>query len=156
MWFESKTAGSIVVLAALVLGGCGAGSDSASTDDQATGPTVSIDEPAEGATVQGPDVVVRLSAENLEIVAAGVNQPGSGHHHLIHRRADKVAVGPPLDVPIPAIDGRYIHMGKGQTEFVLEGLTPGSYEVIALVGDYLHIPLDPPVADTVNFTVAID
>ena len=36
---------------------------------------------------------------------------------------------------------------------VLEGLEAGPHEVIALVGDHLHVPLSPPVADTVRFVV---
>jgi len=109
---------------------------------------VSIVEPIDGATVTAGVVRVVLLATNLEILPAGTNEPGSGHHHLI---VDSDL--PPMDQPIPSIDGRYIHLGKGQTEFLLESLEPGEHTVIALVGDYLHIPLDPPVADTVTFSV---
>ena len=109
---------------------------------------VRIAAPTDGSVVDGPDVAVILEVEGLTIVPAGVEQASSGHHHLI--------VDSPLPdpgSPIPAEIGRYIHLGQGQTEYLLEGLQPGEHQLIALVGDHLHVPLDPPVADTVRFTV---
>ncbi len=110
--------------------------------------SITITAPMEGETVSGPDVTVRLAAENMEIVPAGDTTPNSGHHHIIVN-ADL----PAMDAPIPAVEGVYIHMGMGQTEYTLTGLEPGEYRIIALVGDYVHVPLDPPVADTVRFVV---
>ena len=110
--------------------------------------SITITAPMEGETVSGPDVTVRLAAENMEIVPAGDMTPNSGHHHIIVN-ADL----PAMDAPIPAVEGVYIHMGMGQTEYTLTGLEPGEYRIIALVGDYVHVPLDPPVADTVRFVV---
>ena len=110
--------------------------------------SITITVPMEGETVSGPDVTVRLAAENMEIVPAGDMTPNSGHHHIIVN-ADL----PAMDAPIPAVEGVYIHMGMGQTEYTLTGLEPGEYRIIALVGDHVHVPLDPPVADTVRFVV---
>lgn len=148
-----KSAGLIGTWSALIaFGGCGSEAPMPDSNGAAgTTAAITIEQPADGSTVEGPDVLVRLAASNLEIVAAGVNQDGSGHHHLIVN-----SELPPMDGPIPSIEGRFIHLGNGQTEFVLEGLGPGEYQVIALVGDYMHIPLDPPVADTVRFSVAAD
>jgi len=109
---------------------------------------VHIVAPADGGVVEGPDVTVRLESEGLTIVPAGIEQPHSGHHHLI---VDSPL--PDLTEPIPSEPGKYIHLGNGQTELVLEGLAPGEHQVIALVGDYRHVPLQPPVADTVRFVV---
>lgn len=109
---------------------------------------VRIAQPAAGSVVEGPDVLVVLEVEALSIVPAGVEQAESGHHHLI---VD--APLPDLTIPIPAEPGRYIHLGQGQTEYRLEGLDPGEHEIIALVGDHVHVPLNPPVADTVRFVV---
>lgn len=109
---------------------------------------VSIIEPIAGVAIPSGNVRIVLTTANLQILPAGTNEPGSGHHHLI---VDSDL--PSMDQPIPSITGRYIHLGKGQTEFLLENLESGDHTVIALVGDYLHIPLDPPVADTVTFSV---
>jgi hypothetical protein len=145
-------------LLALGLAACGGG-DVADEQAPATeaaeaaapepGPmSVQITSPAEGAELDGASVVVSLDVSGLTIVPAGDQTPQSGHHHLIVN-ADL----PPMDQPIPSVEGQYIHMGAGQTEFELTDLPPGPYRVIALVGDFAHVPLDPPVADTVHFRV---
>jgi hypothetical protein len=110
--------------------------------------SITITAPLDGDTVEGPDVRVTLGAANLEIVPAGDTTPNSGHHHIIVN-ADL----PAMDAAIPAVEGVYIHMGMGQTEHTLTGLDPGEYRIIALVGDHMHVPLDPVVADTVRFVV---
>lgn len=110
--------------------------------------SVHIAAPREGEVVEGAEVLVVLDVEGLVVVPAGVQQASSGHHHLL---VD--APLPELDMPIPSEPGRYIHLGKGQTEYRLEGLESGEHRVIALVGDHAHVPLNPPVADTVDFFV---
>ena len=45
-------------------------------------------------------------------------------------------------------------MGQAQTEYELTGLGDGEHMVIAVVGDGLHVPLDPWVVDTVRFVVS--
>jgi hypothetical protein len=116
--------------------------------DEISPPVVRIVAPVDGSVIGGPDVTVILEVTGLTIVPAGVEQASSGHHHLI---VDSPL--PDLAIPIPAEAGRYIHLGKGQTEYLLEGLQPGEHLVIALVGDFLHVPLSPTVADTVRFVV---
>jgi hypothetical protein len=140
----------------LLLGGC---ADSGDRGDQSSGspedsdgyvPTavVRIVSPSDGDTLASGVVTVRLEVEGLVVVPAGVEQASSGHHHLL---VD--APLPALDLPVPSEAGRYIHLGKGQTEFLLEELDIGEHRVIALVGDHMHVPLSPPVADTVRFVV---
>ena len=109
---------------------------------------VFITAPEDGAELETGTVLVTLDVRGLTVVPAGDQTPQSGHHHLIVN-ADL----PAMDAPIPAVEGQYIHMGAGQTELELTDLAPGDYAVIALVGDFAHVPLDPPVADTVHFVV---
>jgi hypothetical protein len=96
--------------------------------------------PADGATVQGP-VVVRFGLKGMGIAPAGIKLDNTGHHHLF------VDTDLPADLgaPIPAVEGKVLHFGKGQTEVELT-LAPGKHTLQLLVGDYLHIPLDPAVA----------
>lgn len=152
-----RTAHRMIALSACIwIAGCGESTggdrnpsaDPAESTTQAVSPRVRISAPAEGDTVDRGDVTVRLVVEGLVVVPAGVEQASSGHHHLL---VD--APLPELDRPIPAEPGRYIHLGKGQTEYLIEGLAAGQHQVIALVGDHLHVPLNPPVADTVGFVV---
>ncbi len=109
--------------------------------------TVKIVSPANGSTLSGPVKVV-LQATGVEIVPATVERPGTGHHHLF---VDHDLT--PVDDTIPRGVTGILHLGRGQTEFVLDSLKPGPHRVIAVVGNWKHIPLNPLVVDTVRFTV---
>jgi len=50
---------------------------------------------------------------------------------------------PPFNMPIPA-DKNHIHFGKGQTEVELE-LSKGEHTMQLILGDFRHIPHDPPI-----------
>lgn len=124
------------------------GAPAAEASAEAASATVAIVEPAEGAEVAGPAVVVRLTASGVEIVPAGELKPGTGHHHL-YLDADLT----PGDRPVPTIEGQIIHLGTGVSEYTFENVTPGTHRLIAVVADGLHVPLQPWVVDTVTFTV---
>lgn len=110
--------------------------------------TVTIVEPADGAVVEGPDVTVRLALEGMTLAAAGDTTTGTGHHHIF-LDADLS----PLGQPIPVVEGSVIHMGDASTEYTLTGVEPGEHRLITVVGDGLHVPVEPLVVDTVTFTV---
>ena len=110
--------------------------------------TVQIISPAEGATV-GTDVTVVLQTSGIEIVSITPPVPGTGHHHL-YVDVDLT----PLGEMVPQGDPQIIHQGDGSTERTIEGLAPGPHRIIAVVANPAHIPIDPPVTDTVHFTVA--
>lgn len=158
-----------IALAAIAMTACGGGQDTppepaAATASEAAeaagtaapaalprtpapeGARAFIIEPADGATVSSP-VTVTFGAENIEVIAAGNDTPGSGHHHLLIN-----APLPDFSLPIPKSE-QYVHFGGGQTETTLE-LEPGEYELRLLFGDHLHIPHDPPVySEIVTITV---
>ena len=93
--------------------------------------------PHDGDTVTNP-FTVRFGLKNMGVAPAGVNVKNTGHHHLL------IDTGlPPLDQPIPS-DKNHRHFGKGQTQTTLQ-LTPGKHTLQLLLGDYEHIPHDPPV-----------
>ncbi len=138
----------VAALLAMTLGAvvsCG-GQDAAESAGAAEEPmTIRIVEPADGAEVTNP-FTVSFEVEGLTIVPAGEQVPRSGHHHLLVD-VDEPAPG----TPIPSIEG-YLHYGQGQTSLELT-LEPGPHRLIAVVGDFAHIPLVPNVADTVNVVV---
>ena len=77
-------------------------------------------------------------SNGMSVVAAGVYEAHSGHHHLL------VDTDPPeMGLPIPA-DANHIHFGDGSTSTELE-LAPGQHTLRLLLGDHLHIPHDPPI-----------
>ena len=137
---------------ALMVLGCGGGGDTQEADagmaEEAAVPArVTITQPADGAEVDVGPVLFVMETEGLEIVEAGNMNPGTGHHHLV--------VDGDIDwaLPIPNDPGVHYHMGLAQTEFTIEDLTPGEHRIISVVADGVHIPVDPPVADTITITV---
>ena len=84
------------------------------------------------------EVVVKFGLQNFGVSPAGLNVNGTGHHHLIID-ADL----PNLSQPIQA-DKNHVHFGKGQTEVKLE-LEPGTHTLQLLLGDYRHVPHNPPI-----------
>lgn len=107
-----------------------------------------IVEPADGAVVNGRDVRVVLAATGIEIAPANEERSGTAHHHLFIDRTIT-----PLGDTIPAGVTGIIHLGRGQTEFVVQGLAPGPHTVIAVLADWAHVPLDPLTTDTIRFSV---
>jgi len=93
--------------------------------------------PQDGETVKSP-FVVRFGLKGMGVAPAGVEMPGTGHHHLI---VD--APLPPAGQPVP-FDDKHKHFGKGQTETELS-LLPGEHTLQLILGDHTHMPHDPPV-----------
>jgi hypothetical protein len=112
-----------------------------------TAAKVEITEPANGATVSRPVKVV-LIATGVQITPATDSTPGTGHHHLFVDHD----VTPASDTMPRGVTG-IIHLGRGQTEFVLDSLKAGKHRVVAVIGDHNHRSLNPMAADTVEFTV---
>ncbi len=103
----------------------------------AEGASVFIVSPANGDTVSSP-FTVEFGIGTMAVVRAGDNTPNTGHHHIL------IDTGlPPLDRPIPA-DEHHVHFGDGSSATELT-LAPGEHTLQLLLGDYLHIPHDPPV-----------
>lgn len=101
------------------------------------GAKVYIIEPADGAEVSSPvRVVFGLAA--MGVAPAGINQTGTGHHHLL-------IDSPEIDYtkPLPASE-QIVHFGGGQTEASIE-LKPGTHTLQLLLGDWKHQPHNPPV-----------
>lgn len=138
---------TVCSLAVVACGGSEGGDDTEGMPMAEVRHTVSITEPADGSTVTGPRVTVRL-ATNVPIVQAGDMTPGTGHHHLF-LDGDLSPEG----APIPTVPGAVVHMGNGASEFTFDAVAPGRHRLIAVVADGAHVPLVPPVVDTVFFTV---
>lgn len=102
--------------------------------------------PQNGAVVSGP-VTVQFGLTGFGVAPAGVQQAHTGHHHLL---IDTDL--PPMNLPVPS-DANHLHFGGGQTETTIE-LTPGKHTLQLLLGDYSHIPHDPPLlSERITITV---
>lgn len=142
-----KNALTVAALCAFGVAACGRSDDSGESMSTSSG-TVTITAPADGATVSGPNVTVRLSTTGVPIVPAGDMTPGTGHHHL-YLDADVAST----TAPVPSVPGSIVHMGNAASEYTFENVAPGPHRLIAVVADGAHVPLQPLVVDTVNFTV---
>ena len=103
-------------------------------------------EPQDGATVSNPVKVV-FGLKGMGVAPAGIEVENTGHHHLL---IDTDV--PDLKTPILA-DDHHKHFGAGQTETEIE-LAPGEHTLQLLMGNFSHIPHDPPVvSEKITITV---
>jgi Domain of unknown function (DUF4399) len=109
--------------------------------------TVYIQTPKDGETVSSP-VTVRFGLKGIGVAPAGVNQPNTGHHHLLI----DVATPPDFNAALPVTEN-IKHFGGGQTETELT-LPAGKHTLQLVLGDYLHIPHEKPiVSQKITITV---
>ncbi|WP_428648909.1 DUF4399 domain-containing protein [Roseibium sp.] len=102
----------------------------------------------DGDTVKGP-VSIQFGLAGMGVAPAGTEKEKTGHHHLV---IDEAIEGEELNEPIPS-DEHHKHFGGGQTETTIE-LAPGSHTLQLVLGDWSHIPHNPPVmSEKITITV---
>jgi hypothetical protein len=110
------------------------------------GASVTILEPANGATVASP-LTIKFGITGMDLAPAGTDKANSGHHHLL---IDQTLADPKSAIPV---DDHHKHFGKAQSEVTLE-LTPGPHTLQLVLGDKNHVPFDPPVqSEVITVTV---
>ena len=90
----------------------------------------------DGETVKSPFLVRFGLTEQMGIAPALADWPDTGHFHLI------IDSKPPN--PDRPISNKHLHLHKGQTEAIVE-LKQGRHTLQIVMGDYSHIPHNPPV-----------
>ena len=90
----------------------------------------------DGETVKSPFLVRFGLTEQMGIAPALADWPDTGHFHLL---IDKK---PPN--PNKPISNKNLHLHRGQTEATVE-LSKGMHTLQIVMGDYSHIPHNPPV-----------
>ena len=94
----------------------------------------------DGQTLKSPFLIQLGLTSEMGIAPALADWPDTGHHHLI------------IDSPPPnvnkSISNKHVHLHKGQTEITLK-LTTGKHTLQIVLGDYSHIPHDPPVVSKI-------
>ncbi|MEM9274057.1 MAG: DUF4399 domain-containing protein [Cyanobacteria bacterium P01_F01_bin.143] len=100
--------------------------------------TAYIISPADGATV--PETfTVQFGLSGMGVAPSGVNEENTGHHHLFV----DVTNYPDFNFSLPTTDN-ILHFGGGQTETELT-LAPGEHTLQLVLGNFIHVPFDPPV-----------
>ena len=90
----------------------------------------------DGDNVKSPLLIRFGLTEQMGIAPALADRPDTGHFHLI------IDSKPPN--PDRPISNKHLHLHKGQTEAIVE-LKQGKHTLQIVMGDYSHIPHDPPV-----------
>ena len=109
-------------------------------------PSVSFEQPADGATVYSPFEVV-MAATGLIVEPSGEVNEGAGHFHIL---VDTDFI--PAGEVIPT-DEQHLHYGKGQTTVSVE-LEPGEHTLHLQFADGLHTALEgDQYRDTITVVV---
>ena len=90
----------------------------------------------DGDNVKSPLLIRFGLTEQMGIAPALADWPDTGHFHLI--------IDSKTPNPNRPISNRHLHLHKGQTEAIVE-LKQGRHTLQIVMGDYSHIPHDPPV-----------
>ena len=135
------------LLAGLVIGALPAAGLAIERTPAPDGAAVAILSPADGDVVSNP-VTVQFGLSGMGVAPAGVEHDNTGHHHLLIN-VDEL---PDMNAAIPS-DDNHRHFGGGQTQVTLE-LPPGEQTLQILLGDWQHLPHDPPIlSESVTVTV---
>jgi hypothetical protein len=103
--------------------------------------------PQDGDTVSG-EFKLQFGLRGMGVAPAGVDADNTGHHHLLI----DMDMLPPMDAPLPKTE-QVRHFGGGQTETTLS-LAPGKHTLQLLLGNFSHVPHDPPVmSERITITV---
>ena len=104
--------------------------------------------PADGSTVSNPVTIV-FGLEGMGVAPAGTEKENTGHHHLLIN-TDLETID--FESGLPATD-QIVHFGGGQTQVTKE-LPAGTHTLQLLLGDWTHVPHDPPVlSEVITITV---
>ncbi|HEY5596369.1 MAG TPA: DUF4399 domain-containing protein [Candidatus Bipolaricaulota bacterium] len=117
--------------------------------------SVTLLEPADGATIWGQIINARWVSEGIDIQPAdGQHAEGVGHYHLmLMARADAQLNLKPGE-PIGKSDWT-VHSTEESYRF--ENIKPGPYTLFLVLADGQHVPNDPPIMHAVHFNVvAVD
>ncbi len=99
----------------------------------------------DGDTVSSPLLVRMGLTEQMGIAPALADWPDTGHFHLL--------IDTKTPHPDKPIAKRHQHLHMGETERTIK-LTPGPHTLQIVLGDYAHIPHDPPVmSERITVTV---
>ena len=102
----------------------------------------------DGDIVKSPVLIQFGLSSQMGLAPALVDWPDTGHHHLIID-----APTPDPNKAIPSKSENHIHLSGGQTELKVD-LEPGTHTLQLILGDYSHIPHDPPVvSEVIEITV---
>jgi hypothetical protein len=112
--------------------------------------TLTIAQPAAGATLSSGKVTVVVNYNGPSLVAADTATQVSQYHlhYLLDVSASRYLQ---TNVPIPLGNASIIHTSKAQVSF--DNIAPGSHLLAVVLTGSNHVSPNPPVAQQISFTV---
>ena len=108
----------------------------------------------DGQTVTSP-FLVQFGLQGMGVAPADLERENTGHHHMFVNRepfGETEFGAEELVLAIPS-DENHRHFGGGQTEAMFD-LPPGTHTMQLVLGDFTHVPHDPPVvSEVITITV---
>jgi hypothetical protein len=145
---RASTRAALTAIATLAVAGFSLGQAGAGTPAP-PGAKVYFISPKNGAKVKSP-FKVQFGLVGIGVAPAGVEKEKTGHHHLI---IDTKLTAEEIKAPIAA-DAKHVHFGGGQTETMVT-LPPGKHTLQLVLGDWSHVPHEPPVmSEVITVTVS--
>jgi len=103
----------------------------------------------DGDTVTNP-VLIQFGLKVMGVAPAQIRMENTGHFHLL---INKPLLQLDLNRPLPDNDPRIKHFDNGETE-LLAKFPPGPYKLRLILGNFNHMPHDPPVmSEEITITV---
>lgn len=152
---RSMLVGAVLLLAVA----CGASEEPAlegtappaATDADAAAPTVRIDRPADGSTIQAGDVTISVTPGDFEIVNKLNQDPVEGEGH-IHYYVDVDELPTTPGQPAVTTDAKTYH-AAATTTYTWPDVPAGEHTFAVQLVNNNHTPLEPPVTAEVTVTV---
>ncbi len=96
-------------------------------------------------------VTIRFGLKKMGVCPAGLFLPDTGHHHLLINM-DASELDP--KAPIPTIENKCLHYGKGQTEVTLD-LPKGTHTLQLAFANFAHM-LHKPAVISKKITITVE
>ena len=115
-------------------------------------PMIAITQPANNATVTGPNVTVMVNVQNFSLVnkLGQANVAGQGH---IHYFLDYPPITTPGKPAIPPNTTTVSWAATANTSYTFTNVSSGMHNVSVELVNNDHTSLQPPVTNTTTFTV---
>ena len=110
------------------------------------GASVYIISPKDGDTVC-ETFTVKFGLREMGVAPAGIDKENTGHHHLLIDAKTLPAMDQPMGKDVK-------HFGGGQTEATIT-LPKGKHTLQLVLGNYLHIPHNPPIVSK-KITITVE
>ena len=104
----------------------------------------------DGRTVSSP-VTIRFGLKGMGVCPAGLYLENTGHHHLLVNM-DASELDPKM--PIPTVENKCLHYGKGQTEVTLD-LPKGKHTLQLAFANFAHM-LHKPAVISKKITITVE